>query len=151
MIKKVVVHFLLERPVRNKSYAELGYILEENGQTISSRISQSTDNNKARRKLAHIIGIEKWAQQRVRVALGDALVIDRYDAYKPDVQPLTELSDIFSKTRAVSVGLTNELIIQNAPTIMKISHNAFGPVSPRGWLRYIDFHSRSESKGLKKA
>lgn len=151
MIKKVVTHFMLERPVRNKSYAELGYLLEESGQTVLSRISQAAETEKNHRILTHLIGIEKWSQQRLRVALGDDFIDEEYDNYRPSQDAdWSDLHDIFANTRAVTVGLTNELIIQNAPTVMKIDHNDFGPVSPRGWLRYIDFHGRSESKRVKR-
>ena len=150
MLKKVVTHFMLERPVRNKSYAEVGYILEASGENISQHISRVKDSEANRAKLRHIIGIERWVQSRLRVALGDEFTKDEYDGYAPSADTTwQQLKDDFASTRAITIGLTNELIIQNVPTILKIEHNSFGPVSPRGWLRYIDFHSNWESKGLK--
>lgn len=150
MLRKIVTHFFLERPVRNKSYAELGYILEASGDNIAQQISQVQDSDKNRTRLRHIIGIEQWAQSRLRVALGNEFVQDEYDGYAPDESATwQQLKAQLASTRAVTIGLTNELIIQNVPTVLKIKHNTFGAVSPRGWLRYIDFHSRQESKGLK--
>lgn len=150
MLKKVVTHFILERPVRNKSYAEIGYILEVSGETISQHISRVKDSEAHRAKLRHIIGIEQWAQSRLRVALGDEFTKGEYDEYSPSADTTwQQLKHDFASTRAITIGLTNELIIQNVPTIFKIEHNSFGPVSPRGWLRYIHLHGRMESKRLK--
>lgn len=33
--------------------------------------------------------------------------------------------------------------------VYTVNHNEFGPLSPRGWLRYLELHARMESKSIK--
>lgn len=33
--------------------------------------------------------------------------------------------------------------------VYTINHNEFGPLTPRGWLRYLEMHARMESRAIK--
>lgn len=43
---------------------------------------------------------------------------------------------------------SNNLASNNKLT-SAIKHNEFGPLTPRGWLRYLEMHARMESKSIK--
>jgi hypothetical protein len=149
-IRKTVVNLLLERPTRNQSFDQLAVELEAGGREISTRMAATGDSDKNRRVFSHIIGIERWAQSRLRVPLGDPFKEEEYNGYRPAREmPWRELQEAFSTTRQETLALVQTLRDADVPVTTKVAHNDFGPVSVRGWLRYMNFHANRESKTIK--
>ncbi|MDB5044048.1 MAG: DNA-binding protein [Deinococcus sp.] len=150
-VKDLVVAQLLERPARNASYAGLGQALERGGMFLTGRAGRATDTPGNREVLAHIIGIERWGQNRLRVALGQRpMEQDDYSPYRPPADAsLSELQDLLSQTRARSVDLARQLHAAAPNDDLKIEHNDFGPLTAKGWLQYLTQHADLESRKLK--
>ncbi len=146
-IKKVAADFILERPFRNKDFSQLAEKLTLSGQILEDRIRRARDTDRNRGILSHIIGIERWGQARLRVFLGEPFTLDEYDGYRPS-QDATwdELAQAFRATRAQTVALIRELAAREPEPGARVLHNQFGPLTARGWLRYLDFHANAESK-----
>ena len=141
---------VLERPVRNLSLPDLAAQLEETGKQISGHLDRYADSPANRRKLCHMIGVERWGQRRLRVALGEPFLPEEYNHYRPDDQrPWIELKTEWETTRRATLAIVNDLIQAKLAFTIKIPHNQFGPLSPNGWLRYLDVHASGESKRIK--
>ncbi len=142
--------FMFDRPSRNKSFAALGQSLTEGRDAIMTRIEASDGNEKSHKQLTHLIGVERWAQNRVKVALGEAFIDEEYDRYRParDAAWLT-LKDEFWTTRNASIALTKALDAAKVDRNTLVAHNQFGEIPVRAWLQYIYGHSDFESKNIK--
>ena len=140
---------LLERPFRNKDFAEIAQELDLAGGRLKHTFASAKDNPDNRRLLGHIVGMERWGQSRLRVALGEPLTMDEYDDYRPPRDSTwPALQGAFSETRQQSVALIQQLGQAYIANI-KVPHNQFGPLSVRSWLRYLDLHANLEAKKLK--
>ena len=140
---------LLERPFRNKDFAEIAQELDLAGGRLKHTFASAKDNADNRRLLSHIVGMERWGQSRLRVALGEPLTMDEYDDYRPAPETVWPgLQDAFSETRQQTVAVVQALGKANVADI-KVPHNQFGPLSVRSWLRYLDLHANLEAKKLK--
>lgn len=141
----LVAGLLLERPVGDKSYADMAQQLEETGQSIEARLAGKKYTEFNHRVLTHIIGIERWGQSRLRVFLGNPFVQDEYNGYRParDV-PWDELIGLFSATRSVTVSLAHALDDELIAPDKTVLHNQLGPLSARAWLRYLQTHASRE-------
>jgi hypothetical protein len=97
-----------------------------------------------------VIGIERWGQQRLRVALGDApFTPDAYGGYRPDVARGVEaLVDELLATRAETVAIGRRLAAEGKAE-MVVAHNSIGPLSALGWLRYLRLHADLESRRVR--
>jgi hypothetical protein len=141
---------ILERPVRKLALPDLAAQLEETGKQIAGHVGQCIDSPANRHKLCHIIGIERWGQRRLRVALGEPFLPEEYKHYRPDEQrPWTELKAEWETTRRATLTIVNDLIQAKLPFTIKIPHNQLGPLSLNAWLRYLDVHASMESKRIK--
>ena len=140
-----VAGLLLERPVEDKSYAEMAQQLEEAGQSIRARLADKKYTEFNHRVLTHIIGIERWGQSRLRVFLGEPLVQEEYNSYRPAREvPWDELVGQLTATRSETVSLVRALDGASVAPDIKILHNQFGPLSARAWLRYLQTHASRE-------
>jgi hypothetical protein len=141
---------VFERPARRLTFANLAAKLELSGKDVERRISVAADNEENRRQVRHIIGIERWGQQRVRVALGNPLTLDEYDDYQPAANLLWEqMRMAFQDTRRETVALIQELERAGTSTDAKLPHNQFGDLSVGAWLQYLHSHANMESKRLR--
>ncbi|GIK55283.1 MAG: hypothetical protein BroJett015_09460 [Chloroflexota bacterium] len=141
-----VMRWFTERMGRNYTLVQLAEKLEKSGQTVHGRM-ESTSNSESHRKAArHIIGIERWSQSRLRVALGDPLTLDEYDGYCPDAQlDMAALARAFAETRQESIQLAQQLEAAGVSPIQTVRHNELGDLTIRGWLVYIGNHAWRES------
>jgi len=140
---------MLERPLKNKDMAEIAQEFDLAGGRLKHTFAAALDNPDNRRLLSHIVGIERWGQSRLRVALGEPLTMDEYDGYRPPREATwPALQDAFSETRQQTVALVQQLGQTHVANI-KVPHNQFGPLSVRSWLRYLEMHSNLEAKKLK--
>jgi hypothetical protein len=145
-----VLSFLfLEWPVRRKTARQMVDTLERSGAALKRRLEQLKDTERNRQVLNHIIGIERWGQSRLRVALGTALVRDEYNGYRPSRETgWAALKEQFAATRAETVTLAHDLD-KASVTARKILHNQYGEISVKGWFRYLNIHANMESQKMK--
>lgn len=149
LITRFISGVMFERPARKNSYQDFARILREKGAVIESRIAKGDGSGKQHGTLTHVIGIEKWAQSRARVALGEPFKQEEYTVYRPAKETAwADLLPIFRETRADSVALAEQLAAQNVPTDTKVKHNQFGDFSVRAWLQYIVGHADFETKRI---
>lgn len=149
LLRKPIVNLLLVRPGRKRSFAEWAQKLAQDGETIVQRVA-AKQTPTASATLRHIIGIERWGQRRLQVALGEPLVQDEYDGYQPDVNAdWATLLDAFRTTRQTTVTLAQQLGTGAVSDQVLVLHNQFGPLPLRAWLRYLDTHANLESRRIR--
>ena len=141
---------MIERPVRKLTVQELIGQLDQSAKQISDLLTTKSDTPVNRRQLCHIIGIERWGQRRLRVALGEPFLAEEYDHYCPsNERTWDELKTEWGTTRAGTLTLASDLILANLPPDLKVPHNQYGSLTIKGWLRYLDVHASSEGKQIK--
>lgn len=153
-IADTIVHTLskpfIEWPVWGKSLDAMAGQLERGLEPILDRFQRGGDSEQNRRVLSHIIGIERWGQNRLRMFLGNPLVMDEYNGYRPSRETSgAELVEMMKSTRAETVALARQIGGQGASTVKTMPHNQFGPLTPRGWMFYLYFHARAESRKMR--
>jgi hypothetical protein len=141
---------VIERPVRELTLQNLFTQLDESRKQMDEKLASCSDTSSNKRQLTHIIGIERWGQRRLRVALGEPFLSEEYDHYRPsNERTWDELKTEWENTRQVTLKLVNQLIQANLPDGIKVAHNQYGPLSIKAWLRYLDVHASSEGKRIK--
>ncbi|ADV66356.1 hypothetical protein [Deinococcus maricopensis] len=150
-LKEFAVQQLVEGPASNLTYAQLGANLERGWLALSARLERTADTPDARATVRHIIGIERWGQARLRVALGQAAFVrDEHHVYKPPKDAsLQELRETMSQTRSGTVALARALQANPPEAGTSVEHNGLGPLTPKGWLRYLNGHADLESRRLR--
>ncbi len=146
----VMRSLLIERPARKQSYAQLARALEADAEPLIARFVAATDTPENRHQLRHIIGLERWGQRRLRTALGEPPVSDEMDDYMPERGlSLADLCAAFAATRRETVVLARQLEARGIDGAQQVAHNQFGPLTLRGWLRYLNLHARLEGRRVK--
>lgn len=151
-LRTTVTHFvvtrLLERPAAKAGIAGLIASLQHYQTKIEARILSKADNARHRAVLSHIIGIERWGQNRLNVALGAPFVRDEYNGYRPAKSAtMAELLAAFRTTRAETIALAHQIEAAGKGKAT-VPHNSFGDLTTVGWLRYLDLHAFWESKKI---
>ena len=147
---KIIVPLFVENPAQKKSFAQLQANLEKSKTIIETRVIKTASQNleQHRATLRHIIGIERWGTERLKVALGEAFKSDGQKDYHPDSSlDLTQLLQEFTKTRLETLRVAK--LLESANSSIKIEHNNFGPISVKGWLGYLNVHGEIESRKLR--
>ena len=140
-----------ERPGRTLDYTAHINGLRESGDALVTRFRTARDDQHNRTLLRHIIGIEHWAQARLRELLGAAPFREEYDKYQPSAQlTVSELAQVMQQTRQQSCAIAQQLADAQIDLQQRVTHNQFGPLSASGWLVYIRSHAAIESKKLHK-
>lgn len=148
---RTMANLFFERPARRLSLTDLAIRLETAGKVIERRFSVPPDNEWNRDQIRHVVGIERWAQQRVRVALGNPLVMDEYDGYRPAANlPWEQMRATFQDTRRETVALIRELERAGVSTGTRVPHNQFGDLSVGAWFQYMNNHANRESRFLRR-
>jgi hypothetical protein len=144
-IMNLAANLFFELPARNKALTTLADDLRTSGTTVQQRIANASDTPRSREFALHLIGIERWGQRRLKVALGEDLIRDEYDGYRPaqDIA-FEQLPAEFEQTRQQTLDLVTAL--ENTDYSDKIEHNSFGPLTVRGWLKYLDSHAAMTAK-----
>lgn len=150
-VKDFVVARVLEAPAGRSSYTDLSQSLERAGVSLAGRAARAADTPANREVLLHIIGIERWGQNRLRVALGkQPYVRDEYRAYRPpEGSGMEELRRLLSSTRSGTVDLARQLHARPPQDDATVEHNGLGPLTAKAWLRYLTQHADLESRKLK--
>lgn len=145
---RAVIYLLIERPARKRSWSTLIDGLASGGATVEQRATSAKDTPRNRQQLGHVITIERWGQQRLRSALGEPLVLDDSNLHAPSANlTLTGLRKEWSIARRATMQLAGEL--EKLPDSTRVVHNQFGPLSLRGWIRYLNMHAHFESKRIR--
>ncbi len=141
---------MLERPAKSRSLGELTAKLQASGEELARRFAGAKGSEKNRDKLRHIISIERWGQRRLMVGLGEPFVADESRAYKPEPQTGWDaLQGEFSQTRRETLRIADALAQKGVDPTVTVSHNQFGPLTLRGWLRYLETHASFEGKRIR--
>lgn len=143
--KQGIAHILIELPARSTGMDRLIQRLELSGQQLSKKIRAIKGRPTNQKTLAHIIGIERWGQRRLRVALGEPFILEEYDSYRPTTQDWDQLLQTFHATRQETISLCKSLRMAGVDFSTRIQHNQFGEISLLGWLFYLHIHASIES------
>ncbi len=123
--------------------------LASSGDKIRVALDTRPDNDHNRRILSHLIGIERWGRRRILVALGEPLIDDEYNGYRPRPdRSWEELKETFVQTRRDTVNVAHQLAQAN-PEI-RIPHNQFGELSLLDWLAYLRLHADIELQKMRR-
>ncbi|MBE2238439.1 MAG: hypothetical protein IAE81_11645 [Caldilineaceae bacterium] len=149
-VMQVAAGLFVERPARAKSLGAWKAVLEADGVAVDQRAAAAQDPLQASKVLRHISGIERWGQRRLKIFLGEPPIHDEYNDYRPGADlTLDEQRAFFRQTRAETVALAVRLQAAGIGDDARSPHNDFGPLSVRGWLRYLDSHANIESKKIR--
>ncbi|MBE2220219.1 MAG: hypothetical protein IAF02_01685 [Anaerolineae bacterium] len=144
-----IFHKFSERAGQKHTLAEWQTVLQASGAVVNGRFQASTDTDKHHNTGRHIIGIERWGQSRLRVFLGEKLVMDEYDEYRPAADlDMDALRKIFSETRQETIALTANIQEAGISPAQTVAHNDMGNLTVRGWLAYLNGHASRESGRL---
>lgn len=144
-----IVQTFVERPAKKRGLSQLIDKLERSGQTLNTKFAQTQGNAKHQEKLNHIIAIERWGQNRLRVALGTPYKEDDNQAYQPVPEASwQELQTLFTQTRQETLEIAQTIETQDVDTSAKVPHNQMGPMSLLAWLRYLEVHASLEAKRI---
>lgn len=149
-LKDLGVERLIEQPASGQSFLSLEEQLTKSGESIMSRLANLSDSEQNREKLRHIIGIERWGRARLQSAvLHRPWVMDEHHDYKPPRdKTVAELAEMFAEQRRRTVALAHSLHENPPISNEKVPHNGLGPLSVRGWLRYLNGHADMESRKM---
>lgn len=130
---------------RGVSLEDLRNELEAVGNRMNQQLLDKMPSEYNYKQLNHIIGIERWGQSRLLVALGEqSLTMDEADDYAPQIGlSWNELQDIFAASRQQTVLLAERLIAADAAEVT-VLHNEFGEFTALNWLIYLRTHANSE-------
>ena len=147
-IDHLIGQLINELPVQGRSVQDLVGHFQGSKTAILEHAQKVGDSEYNRRVLSHIIGIERWGQSRLRVFLGEPLVLDEYNAYRPAREATWPvLLQGFADTRDETIRLAQQLASDSlaVPTVL---HNQFGPLTAKGWLQYLSAHASRERYGI---
>ena len=145
-----IAGLMFERPTRGVPATELLQRLEQSQQDFGQHLQQYADTHKNRALLGHIIGVERWAQARLRQCISGPSAPDESDAYVPAPNVLfCDLLTDARRMRSDSVALYRELIDAGVPLTRTIVHNQFGPLTVAAWFHYIATHSMLEARKMR--
>ena len=142
---------LVRRPMadwhaRGRAIEQLAAELEASGRAMDARLKGLPDTPGHRTAVAHWVGIERWGQRRLRVALGEPFLDDGHHAYKPEADTIDALRQAFAHTRAETIGLAHRLREAGVDPATTVRHNDLGQLSVAGWLAYLLQHPEQESR-----
>jgi len=139
---------MAERAAQGKGLEQLAAELEVSATRMDTRLAHAADTPGNRDAIAHWVGIERWGQRRLRVALGEPFIEDGHRPYRPDeVAGVEALRRAFAQTRAETVALARRLIEAGIDPATVVRHNDLGDLTVAGWLAYLVQHPEQESRG----
>lgn len=142
-------NLLLERPTQGKTLADFRREIESAGRDALQRLAAADDTPENVEALRHIIGIERWGQRRLQVALGEPLIMDESDRYYPPTNTgWDQLQQEFRQARQETVALAHRLEEADVCRGVKVPHNQWGALTVCGWLNYLNGHANRDVKGI---
>lgn len=151
LVVRFFVRSLVERPAQRAGPARLATRLEASGAALDARFRGAAADPKAPTTLRHILAIERWAQRRLRVALGDvAFERDESGAYGPPEGASYEaLLEALAVTRSETVSLARRVADEERAGAV-VEHNGVGPLTAVGWLQYLRVHGDLEARRVRR-
>lgn len=141
---------MIDRQAGEKSVSDLMTELSASKESILTQVANAADMPDFREKMAHVVGIERWAQSRMKVALGEPFKQEEYDGYRPELsQTLAELTETFSQTRDETLAIAEQLKAVDGVETQTVQHNDMGDMRIRSWLAYLEMHGPFELKKVK--
>lgn len=138
---------MAERAAHGKGLDRLAADLEASGATMDARLARAGDTPANRDAIAHWVGIERWSQRRLRVALGEPFLEDGHRPYRPDeASGVAALRRAFAETRAETLALVGRLRAAGVDPSVTVRHNDLGDMTVAGWLAYLVQHPEQESR-----
>ena len=135
-----------EQRAKNMSWDDLTGRLEHSAEIVLPRFDKANNRPRHQEAAKHVIGIERWAQRRLRIAPGEPPIMDEYDAYRPDdLNDIKALRDLFADTRRETLAIIQQLCEAGVPLDTTIPHNELGPLTIRGWVLYLTDHAWRET------
>ncbi len=148
LFHSISAQFLFERPSRTHSIDHYVPLLEKNGRKIATKIATMRHTAVNHTAVTYLIAVERWGQQRLRIAQGAPFRNDDYRAYRPPKEtPWSELVEMFEAARRGTVTLASDLCKRN--TNGKVLHDVFGEMSVRAWLHYLNWHPKFALIGVR--
>lgn len=148
--KPALVQAVLEGPAEQLSYRQLAEALREGQGALAHTWSKAPDTEGARELLRHVITLERWSQARLEAVLsGGRIPTDESPGYAPPATlSIDELRRELQQTRQHTVELAEALHEQGVAAHGPVRHHSLGPLTPKGWLRYMHLHAGAESMKL---
>jgi hypothetical protein len=135
----------VKRRARGVSLEQAAINLEKSRDALKPRIMSASDTPGNREALNHWIGIERWSQNRLRVAQGAPFVEDSYRGYRmAEGTSLEDLQAQFFAVRGDSIAKAHELARAGVDPSLTIKHNDLGELTVVEWLTYMEDHPRRE-------
>lgn len=144
-LRSTAAAVMIELPARWTGMDRMIQQLSKSGAALDKRAAAAADRPTNAAVIAHIIGIERWGQRRLRVALGEPLLEDEYNPYRPVETGVPALRAAFQSTRQETVSLCKSLRMAGVDPRTRIHHNQLGDISLLGWLFYLKVHAAIES------
>jgi hypothetical protein len=139
---------MAERHARGRSIEQLAAELEASGGALDARLAGVSDTPGNRAAVAHWVGIERWGQRRLRVALGEPFLDDGHHPYKPDeASGIAALRRALASARAETLDLVRALQEAGVDPATTVRHNDLGDLTIAGWLAYLLQHPEQEARG----
>ncbi|WP_188999008.1 hypothetical protein [Deinococcus roseus] len=133
-----------------KDPSQLLKALEDTQTQLSRKFRELPDTPENRKQLGHILAIERWGTNKLKVFNGGELLNDSSQEYYPSEEDSMEsLMNQFTETRQETIKVGQEAIA-NADQ-QKVEHDQFGPLSAAGWIQYLNYHAFLEAYKFKKA
>ncbi len=149
---EVAGQIFVEIPAKFKPLEQHIKALERSGTALSKHLETVSDTPDNHKVLAHIITLERWGTQRVRVLLGEAFVRDTSSDFAPAPDmSWDDLRQVYADTRQELLEVAQALeALGSRARGFQVEHNQFGPISGAGWLSYLNTHAFLESKRFKR-
>ena len=149
-VGKLFKSVMIERPAARQGVEGLEKKLAKSGELLAAKLEGAAATPKNEKTLRHVIAIERWGQQRLRVGLGEDFVQDESQDYSPKEQ-LTwdELKDLFRGVRAETLQLTHDIKSKVIDPTTTVRHNQFGAITLQGWLAYLNVHANTELRRVR--
>lgn len=136
---------LVRRRARGRTVDDMIRRLEASGKTVQGQFDRGADTPANREAISHMVGIERWGQSRLRVALGAPFQRDSYRGYRPpEGASMADLRAAFGETRAATIALAREVAQAGVDPARTVPHNDLGDLSMVEWLAYLDGHAARE-------
>ena len=153
-IQSRIIHFvagvMFERPVRGISADALLARFRASQLPFTAALQNKSDTEANRTLVAHIIGIERWAQARLDQVQSGVPHQAESNAYVPTTDvSYAQLVTLADTTRTASIALLNSVVTANLPLTQHIVHTEFGSMSVAAWIQYMMSHSMLEAKKLR--
>ena len=137
---------IIDRQAKKLTLAQLLADLGAGSEKVNAALRSASDSPVNRNRMAHIIGIERWGQSRLRAFLGEPVAEDEYEGYRPaESLRFAELGDTFGEVREQTLQIGQELADAGIPLTDTAPHNQLGAMPLASWLYYLNMHANLEA------